>query len=283
MNTYCTTLLFFWEEKNRRITRYCVSKWIYANNPESVSYFTLQSKRTALSHFFSCVQHLQTLAKNVKRSFQCAQNDLVEGFHILFWKFKHHSGIGPMQLRKTLSAIELQLFVNKASAQINIYVGKGLSVKSRIIGMWGCIKEKTAEYTRIGHIITYTCSTACWYQIASRSIKVHFNRQTQSRWPAEEKLNIGMWKNSDLSDFKHRTQLLVPDWLVQVFQKPLILKYPVSSSSVGKNVNVMVQKRMAKLQNRRLMMTLMSLDFRIWHKYHGSMKPSFQIQLLLVV
>lgn len=163
------------------------------------------------------------------------------------------------------------------------HVGKGLSAKSRIIGMWGCNKEKTAEYTLIGHIITYTCSTACWYQIASRSIKVHFNRQTQSRWPAEEKLNIGMWKNSDLSDFKHRTQLLVPDWLVQVFQKPLILKYPVSSSSVGKNVNVMVQKRMAKLQNRRLMMTLMSLDFRIWHKYHGSIKPSFQIQLLLVV
>lgn len=88
MNTYCTTLLFFWEEKNRRITRYCVSKWIYANNPESVSYFTLQSKRTALSHFFSCVQHLQTLAKNVKRSFQCAQNDLVEGFHILFCKIQ---------------------------------------------------------------------------------------------------------------------------------------------------------------------------------------------------
>lgn len=208
---------------------------------------------------------------------------LLKDFTYYFAKFKHHSGIGPMQLRKTLSAIELQLFVNKASAQINIYVGKGLSVKSRIIGMWGCNKEKTAEYTRIGHIITYTCSTACWYQIASCSIKVHFNRQTQSRWPAEEKLNIGMWKNSDLSDFKHRTQLLAPDWLVQVFQKPLILKYPVSSSSVGKNVNVMVQKRMAKLQNRRLMMTLMSLDFRIWHKYHGSIKPSFQIQLLLVV
>lgn len=64
-----------------------------------------------------------------------------------------------MQLRKTLSAIELQLFVNKASAQTNICVGKGLSVKRRIIGMWGCNKEKTAEYTLTGLIITDTCSS----------------------------------------------------------------------------------------------------------------------------
>lgn len=84
---------------------------------------------------------------------------LLKDFTYCFVKFKHHSGIGPMQLRKTLSAIELQLFVNKASAQTNICVGKGLSVKRRIIGMWGCNKEKTAEYTLTGLIITDTCSS----------------------------------------------------------------------------------------------------------------------------
>lgn len=106
-------------------------------------------------NIYKRLQRMRNVLSNVHKM------TLLKDFTYCFVKFKHHSGIGPMQLRKTLSAIELQLFVNKASAQINIYVGKGLSVKSRIIGMWGCNKEKTAEYTLIGHIITYTCSTAC--------------------------------------------------------------------------------------------------------------------------